>query len=179
MLRFSAISDSSGIALRRRRSRGMSLVEIIITIAVIGILSSLAYAGFGKITDRSRDAVAANLVDTLNKATRNFSYAHWDLFLNPIPGATNDEFMVLRSLQWREPTVDPNQGEQFYKGPYMRPDWNPSASSTTDDWRIQWTGSSWKLLRKGESGTGLKVDFDGADLGTPFVHPANFVPVGA
>ena len=157
----------------------MSLVEIVITIAVIGILSSLAYAGFGKITDRSRDSVASNLVDTLNKATKNFSYAHWDLHLPPVPGGTTDEFQVLRSLQWREPTNSPNLGEQFYKGPYMRPDWNPSVSSNQDDWRIQWTGSSWRLLEKGDPGTGLKVDFDGSDLGTPYLHPANFAPVGA
>ena len=61
----------------------------------------------------------------------------------------------------------------------MRPDWNPSTSDSTEDWRIQWTGSAWKLLKPETQGAGIKVIFDGSDLGTVYVFPDNFTPVGS
>ena len=157
----------------------MSLTEVVITIAVIGIMAAIGVANFGDLTKGSKDTIARNLTETLNKATRNFSHANWDLRFNAVAASAGDEVMVLRSLQWREPDGAANQKEIYYKGPYMRPDWNPDTSSSTDDWRIQWTGSSWKLLLPGTSGAGLKVDFEGNDLGTPFVFPDNFTPVGS
>lgn len=175
----SATTASGATRYRQSRSRGLSLVEVIVTITIIGIIASIAYSGFGKVSDRSKEVIATNLVETLNKATRNFSHANWDLRFNALPASAGDEMMVLRSLQWREPDGAANQQEVFYKGPYMRPDWNPGTSSDTEDWRIQWTGSSWKLLREGDSGAGLKVDFEGGDLGTPYTHPAGFTPVGS
>ncbi|MCB1229608.1 MAG: prepilin-type N-terminal cleavage/methylation domain-containing protein [Verrucomicrobiae bacterium] len=162
-----------------RRVRGFSLVEIIITITVIGIIASIAVGGFGDITGRSKDTIARNLTETLNQATRNFSHANWDLRFNAVANSAGDEIMVLRSLQWREPDGAAYQKEVYYKGPYMRDDWNPDTSSSTDDWRIQWTGSSWKLLLPDEAGAGLKVDFEGRDLGKQFVFPDNFTPVGS
>lgn len=169
---------SSRKGFRRPGSRGLSLVEVIVTIAVLGILASIAYSGLGNIGDRSRDSIATNLVETLNKATRNFSYAQWEMSYPANAGSTADEQAVLRSLQWKEPAGGAYEKELSHKGPFMRPDWNPASSSQEDDWRIQWTGSSWRLLSRGDQGSGLLVDFDGADLGTPYVHPPNFSPVG-
>ena len=163
-----------------RRSRaGFSLMEVITAVATMGIMAAIGISAFGKISDRSRDTVAANLVDTLNKATRNFSHANWDLRFNAVAASAGDEMMVLRSLQWREPDGSANQKEIFYKGPYMRADWNPATSTDTKDWRIQWTGSSWSLLKPGTAGAGLKVNFDATDLGAPYVFPNNFTPVGS
>lgn len=163
----------------RLNSRGFSLVEAVTTIAVMGVLAAIGIATFGDISSRSKDTIAQNLTETLNHATRNFSHANWDMRFNAVATSSGDEMMVLRSLQWREPDGFANQKEIYYKGPYMRADWNPATSSSTDDWRIQWTGSSWKLLKKGTVGAGIKVDFDGADLGTPYAFPPNFTPVGS
>jgi prepilin-type N-terminal cleavage/methylation domain-containing protein len=162
-----------------RSRRAFSLVEVITTVAVLGILAGIGMSTFGDINRRSKDTIAQNLTETLNQATRNFSHANWDLRFNAVAGSSGDEMMVLRSLQWREPDGIANQKEIYYKGPYMRPDWNPDTSSDPNDWRIQWTGSSWKLLRQGEAGAGLKVNFDATDLGTPYTFPANFTPVGS
>lgn len=159
------------------RLRGFSLVEIVVTVAVLGIIASIGIVAVGNVNERSRDTMAKNLAETLNGATRAFSHANWDLRFTASAASAGDEMMVLRSLQYREP--DGAGKEVIYKGPYMRDDWNPSTSSDPNDWRIQWTGSSWKWLGKGEAGAGLKVSMDGTDLGTPYVFPPNFKPVGS
>lgn len=159
--------------------RAMSLVEVMVTVAVLGIIASIGMSTYGDITRKSKDTIADNLVDTLNKATRNFSHANWDLRFNAMPASAGDEMLVLRSLQWREADGAAYQKENFYQGPYMRSDWNPDTSASVEDWRIQWTGSTWRTLHPGEEGAGIKVNFDGTDLGTPFTFPDNFKPVGS
>jgi hypothetical protein len=60
----------------------------------------------------------------------------------------------------------------------MRHDWNPAISSSTGDYRVMWMGNLYKLLPPGTTGTGLKVNFEGTDLGTPFQFPPNFTMAG-
>ena len=163
----------------RKFAKGFTLAEMLGTIAIVGVIAGLAVVGFGNVTGQAKDRIARNLVETLNKGTRNFSHANWDLKFNAVDAVAGDEMMVLRSLQWREPDGDPNQTESIYRGPYVRDDWNPQTSSDIDTWRIQWTGSAWKLLLPGTPGAGLLVDFEGADLGTPYKFPDNFNPVGS
>jgi len=157
--------------------RGISLVEMMITIAVIGIISAIAIPTVGDVLGKSKDVVADNVVQALNKATREFSHSQWDLKLTAIPDNGADELALLRTLQWREPT---HAGSELNpKGPFMRIDWNPSLSTTASDYRIEWTGSAWKLLPPGTAGGGLKVDFEGTDLGSPYIHDDDFTPIGS
>ena len=157
---------------------GFSLVEIVAVVAILGILASVGIGVYGKITTGAQSNVAINLTETLNGATRKYSHANWDLQLTAVNDSTNDEFRILRTLQWREP--DGASDELIPKGPFMPPDWNPTASSSTDDYRIQWTGSLWKLLYPGDTGAGLKVTYDGGSdiLGKNYEFPDDFAPVG-
>ena len=41
-----------------------------VTVAVLGIIASIGIAAVGNVNDRSRDAMAKNLTETLNGATR-------------------------------------------------------------------------------------------------------------
>lgn len=157
-------------------SSGISLVEMIITIAVIGILSAIVVPTIGNVVEGSRRGVAENVITTLNKATREFGHSQWDLRTTPIPTSGGDEMLILRTLQWRDPDLS---GELNPKGPFMRNDWNPATSSLSADYRAEWTGSSWRLLEPGTTGAGLKIDFDGSDLGTPYIHDGAFTPVGS
>ncbi|MEX2578577.1 MAG: type II secretion system protein [Verrucomicrobiales bacterium] len=156
----------------------MSLVELLIVIAVIGILAAIAVPNIGNVVLGSKRGVAENVVETLNKATRQFGHSQWDLRTDPVAGSGEDEMHLLRTLQWREPDAS-SGGELNPKGPFMRPDWSPSTSTSDEDFRAEWTGSSWKLVEPDETGVGLKLVFDGSDLGKPFVHPADFVPAGS
>lgn len=160
----------------RHTSQAFSLVEVLITIAVIGVLAAIAVPSIGKVVEGSRRGVAENVVQTLNKATREFSHSQWDLRTAPAASSGGDEMLILRTLQWRDPDTS---GELNPKGPFMKNDWNPTTSSNTDDYRAEWTGSAWKLVEPGTAGAGLKIIFDGSDLGTPYVHDSSFTPIGS
>ncbi len=61
----------------------------------------------------------------------------------------------------------------------MHARWNPVASSNTQDYRFKWKGTLFILLPPGTAGTGLKVDFNAGDMGTPYSHPADFTMAGS
>lgn len=159
-----------------QRSSAFSLVEMVSTIAVIGILTAIAVPSIGKIVGGSRKGVAENVVQTLNKATRQFGHSQWDLRTTANAASGGDELLLLRTLQWRDPNPS---GELNPSGPFMKPDWNPTTSTSSEDYRAEWTGSSWRLVEPGTAGAGLKIIFDGSDLGTPYVHGTGFTPVGS
>lgn len=159
-----------------RHQSAFSLVEVVITIAVIGILASIAIPAIGNVVEGSRRGVAENVVQTLNKATREFSHSQYDLRTTPVTTSGGDEVLILRTLQWRDPDLS---GELNPKGPFMKNDWNPSRSRNDDHYRAEWTGSTWRLLEPGEAGAGIRIVFDGSDLGTPYVHDSAFTPIGS
>ncbi|MDF1862457.1 MAG: prepilin-type N-terminal cleavage/methylation domain-containing protein [Verrucomicrobiales bacterium] len=157
-------------------ARAFSMVEIMITIAVIGILAAIAVPSIGNVVEGSRRSVAENVIAGLNKATREFSHSQWDLRSTPVLTSGDDEMLMLRTLQWRDPDLS---GELNPKGPFMRTDWNPATSTSNQDYRAMWSGSTWQLIEPGTDGAGLKIDFDGSDLGTPYTHDGAFKPVGS
>ena len=55
-----------------RGSRGFTLIELLVVIAIIGVLASIAMAGFSIATMRGREAAAISTLDTINKA--QFAY---------------------------------------------------------------------------------------------------------
>lgn len=157
---------------QKSKLHAFSLVEVIVMVAVVGILSGIAIGSVGKITKASKETVAQNLVETLNNATKEFGHAQYVLVSDGENTNSTDEVDILRTLQWKDPGI-----ELGIAGPFMRGDWIPASSSSNDDYRAVWAGSFWKLARPGEAGAGLKVDFEAKDLGTTFNHPSDFTPV--
>lgn len=157
-----------------RSKSGFSLVEMIVVIAVLGIIAGIAVSSFGGLLEKSSDGVAGNVVSTLNKATREYSHSNADLIYEAFAASAADELIVLRALQYKSPSDSIGLNELNPKGPFMRPDWQPTTSNLNSDYRITWTGSAWKLLKPGVTGTGLKLVFDGSDLGVYVIFPPNF-----
>lgn len=151
--------------------KGFSLTEIVVTIAIIGILSAVALPALNRARLGSQRGVAENLTQELNNASKKYGYAVSELRLTPVNGSAADELAILRTLQFRDP-VTPSVG-----APYMRNDWNPVPSSNHEDFRLVWQGTTWTLLEPGTAGTGLRVDFTASDVGTPFVFPPGFLPL--
>ena len=163
---------SDKCAVRNFCLKGFSLIEVLTTIAIVGVLSAIAMNVYEGTVEKSQETIADNLVETLNTSLSEFSHALWDIRTTKNDGSSDDEFLVLRSLQYDDPNdLIPGQ-------PFMRPDWNPLASGNTDDYRLLWTGRMFKLARPGESGTGLKVTFDGTDLGTMYEFANGYQVIG-
>ncbi len=159
-------------AATRQDKSGFSLVEVVVSIAVMGVIASVAVVAIGRVTTASREAVAQNVVAKLNNATKEFGHAQWELYSGVEDNSADDERHLLQTLQWQDPSI-----EIGVAGPFMRTDWIPQSSDQPDDYRIIWTGSYWRLAVPGENGVGLKVDFESRDMATHYIHPDDFQPV--
>jgi prepilin-type N-terminal cleavage/methylation domain-containing protein len=155
---------------RQRLRAGFSMAEMVTAIAILGILATVCIYSYTGIQLTAKKAIAQNSLETLNQAIHRFNEANYEIYYNGPAGIT--EMQILRTLQYRNPS-NPATGS-----PYIRGDWNPVITSSTTEYRIVWTGTLYKLLEPGTSGKGLKVDFTGADLGTPYVFPPNFSLAG-
>jgi type II secretory pathway pseudopilin PulG len=151
----------------------MSLVEILVSISIIAILSMLAIPTYKSFFTGSKDALASSLLETLNTAIHRFNEGNYEM--NVAAGTDSSasvELSIVRTLQYRNP-LNPKVGS-----PYVHPRWNPAASSNSSDYRIKWKGTLFVLLAPGAAGSGLKVDFEAGDMGTPYAHPADFTMAG-
>jgi prepilin-type N-terminal cleavage/methylation domain-containing protein len=158
----------------RTTPRGMSMVEILVSIAIVAILTTLAIPTYMGYFSSSKTTIAGSLLETLNTAVHRFNEGNYELVVTPgMDTQAQVELAVLRTLQYRNP-LNPKVGS-----PYIHTRWNPVASSDTADYRLQWKGTLFVLLAPGTAGTGLKVDFKSADLGTPYVFPSDFTMAGS
>lgn len=148
---------------------GLSLVDMIITVTIVGIMAAVAVTGYKGFVENSSAAVAKNTVETLNYAISKYIQIDgtklYDLTANN--ASSDDEMKVLYNLQYD----DGSPGK-----PYMRPDYSPSTSSSTEDYRAIWNGSTYELKVPGEAGAGLKIELSGKDFGRINVIPADFTP---
>jgi len=152
----------------------MSLVEILVSISIIAILSMIAIPTYMSYFTSSKDTLASSLLETLNTAVHRFNEGNYEL--NVAAGTDSSasvELSIVRTLQYRNP-LNPKVGS-----PYVHPRWNPVASSNSSDHRIKWKGTLFVLLTPGTAGSGLKVDFNAGDMGTPYTFPADFTMAGS
>lgn len=148
------------------------MAELLITVAVIGILASVGITSFTGVREGAQLGIAREVLSNLNRAIADYSQINWEIDVDP-KADESDEVWILQSLQWRDPS-DPSMGS-----PYMNPGWDAEVSSDTEDYRIQWDGVTFELISPGTAGTGLRVNFEGgSDMGIPVAHPDGFYPVG-
>ena len=152
---------------------GFSLPEIMVTIAIVAVLAGIALATFGNVNDATRKAQAENITAQLNNSLKGFGQSNWDIRTTKDDAATTDEFKVLRSLQYKPAA---SSGRFDSGAPYYPPTWNPTASSSSSDYRVRWNGLNFQLLPPGTAGTGLLLRFDASDQGAPYSFPSNFTP---
>ncbi|MCE9519826.1 MAG: prepilin-type N-terminal cleavage/methylation domain-containing protein [Verrucomicrobia bacterium] len=154
--------------------RGMSLVELLISISIVAILLKVALTSFTSYFGASQDTVASSLLETVNTAVHRFNECNYELNVPPVSDIyATTELAIIRTLQYRNP-LNPKVGS-----PYINKRWNPVASSSTSDFRLQWKGTLFILLAPATEGTGLKVDFKTAVMGTPYTYTQGYTMAGS
>ncbi len=151
--------------------KGFSIMEIVVVVAIAGVLSAIAVAAYSNILDSSRERVGAEVMETLNSGLKKFSQINYQITLAADDATSDDEFLVLRTLQWRD-SNDPSPGS-----PFVKPNYNPVESSDDSDYRLRWNGKLFVIIPKGTAGTGLKLNFQGDDYGTDYDFPDGYTPL--
>ena len=155
----------------RTLRQAFSLAEIVVVVAIIGTLSAVAIANFSGLNNASRDTYAKELLERVNNAVHRFNDSNYQLKAHVVTDGS-DASWIIQTLQYRKP-VNPAVGS-----PYLANNWTPATSQSTSDYRLVWTGKLFKLLNPGDSGVGVKVDFDGGSLSTPYTFPSDFTMAG-
>jgi type II secretory pathway pseudopilin PulG len=147
---------------------------VLVTVVIIGVLAALAVPIYSNINTSSREVVATDHLEHMNKAVTRFSQNCWKIPTAAAAGDTADEFTVLRSLQYHFPP------DQFRPGsPFFDPRYNPGVSSSSADYRIRWNGNSFELLKPGVGGSGLHYAGPGDYAASPYSFPSGYKPAGA
>lgn len=156
------------------RRTGFSLSEMIITIAILGILTGIVIVMMQGSFSASQETLAQNRVEMLNSALHVWSTANREMSFIRRDESTADEMVVLRDLQYRNPDED----KAALGSPFVPPEYNPKTTSSTQEYRIRWNGRTYELLKPGQSGSGFLMVFDGSDFTEPFKFPPNYQSSG-
>lgn len=154
--------------------RGFSMSEMVMVICILSVLAGITVQTFNQFLSGSKDALAESRQETLNQALSRFAQQNYELLFDARSGSISDEMLILRTLQYR----DPNSKRAQPGSPYVDPRYNPVTSSDTSVHRLRWTGRMFELLKPGQSGTGILMNFEGTDFTTAFVFPPNFQTAG-
>ena len=153
--------------------RGFSLVEIIVTVAILAVITSVAIKYFGGTLGASRSVVAEDVMTAINNGLKKHSQVNYAFNLPANDESGDDEIAIVRSLQWRDPyNLVPG-------APFIPGNWNPVESSNIEAYRLRWNGELFHVLEPGTAGSGIKVEFDASDYSLNYTFPDDFVPVGA
>ncbi|HEY8899537.1 MAG TPA: prepilin-type N-terminal cleavage/methylation domain-containing protein [Chthoniobacterales bacterium] len=159
----------------RSRLRAFSLPEMVVVIALIGILAAIAIQGFSGTSTAARETVARDNLQLLNRGLLHFNQTNWDVVLNRNDSSTADELAILRTLQWRNP--DPST-PGAPGAPYVPQNFSDTTSSSTDDYRIQWNGYAFELIRPGTVGMGLLTGERNPGSASSYSFPSDYQPLG-
>ncbi len=153
---------------------GFSLPEMLVVIAVIGILASILVPIVSNVQSGSKSSVAQSQMNILNQAVMKFNEINWELVLGPDPDPSNvdEELAIAHSLQYR--TTDASSSS----GPFLSQSLDLPTSSDTSKHRAQWNGRMFQIIDIGTAGTGLDL-LSIRDSGTNYVFPSGYEPVGA
>jgi len=154
--------------------RGFSMSEMVMVICILSVLAGITVQTFSQFLGGSKDALAESRQETLNQALSRFAQQNYELLFDARNESVSDELVILRTLQYRDPNINRAQPGS----PYVDPRYNPVSSSDTSVHRLRWSGRMFELLKPGQSGTGVLMNFEGTDFTTAFDFPPNFQTAG-
>jgi len=154
------------------RRCGFTVPELVATVAIIGILTSIAVASYAGLHGMAREGVARDSLALLNRAVLHFNQTCWEIPTAANNGSASDELIVLRALQWRDSRPD----EAAPGSSYISMQFNDATSSSRDDYRIRWNGHAFELLAPGTTGVGLKTGTMQAESPSNYTFPEGYSP---
>jgi len=131
-----------------RGRSGYSLSELLILVAIIGILASIVIPQIGGISSTVREEVGIDAMNLLNRGVLHQVQAVGTIDV-AVSSGSDDELAVLALLKTRDTGVPGS--------PFIPSTFSGVGSSSTDSVRIIWTGHFFKLLPEGSAGTGIVV----------------------
>jgi type IV pilus assembly protein PilA len=92
----------------RRRARGFTLIELMVVVAIVGVLATLVVVGYRKMVNSSRVSEATHMVqairlaqETFRAETGNYSNPGWaNLCPHNVPQATPPVAQVVGKMVW-------------------------------------------------------------------------------
>ena len=131
-------------------SAGYSLAEILVVIAVIGILAGITIVGISGTREAAGLSVAEGNLNMINGAVTAMNNTGQEIILSPSPGAT-DELEVLSALQYRD-ALNPVPGS-----PFLPANLQFITTSATNRNRAIWNGRYFQLVSEGVAATGIDL----------------------
>ena len=158
-------------ALESRLRKAISLAEVLVVIAVLGVMAAVAIPAIDHVLSGSTASTAQKNLNFLNGAVLAFNQSNWELVLNPSMGS-DDELLIFKSLCYRHPTT-PAPGS-----PYLPATASYHATSANDTYRAEWNGRMFQIVEPGSTGAGINllqlVDGPTSEM----VYATNYQPVG-
>lgn len=125
---------------------GVTLSELLITIAIIGILAGIAISNFNSVVPSARHETAFDLMNFLNRGVQHYNQVNSEITI-ATAADTSDEFAVLTLLKTRDQAAPGS--------PYIPSEFTAISSSDTEVVRMYWTGRYFKAIPEGTTGTGI------------------------
>lgn len=131
--------------------RGLSLLEVLISIGVIGILSAIAIPVISGTDQAARGEVANQIVTGINRALSTYRQCGSEITINANHGSAADESSVMSLLTTADSGI---VGSPFLVGT----SWPSVESNDNQTYRVQWNGRFFVVVPPGTNGTGLRVN---------------------
>jgi prepilin-type N-terminal cleavage/methylation domain-containing protein len=131
--------------------RGFSLMEVLVTISVIGILSAIAIPAISGTDKAARGEAANQIVTGINRAISTYRQCGSEITINANSSSGADEASVMALLTTADAGV---VGSPFLVGT----SWPSVESSDSQTYRVQWNGRFFVVVPRGSNGTGLIVN---------------------
>jgi type II secretory pathway pseudopilin PulG len=147
------------------------MVEMVTVISIIGVIAAIAVGSMSDMSTDSKTVLATNRQEMLNTALNQMAMCGRQVSNAPQLTSSRDEELIVMTLQMRD--------ENLVGSPFVIPNYLPKSSSDITTYRLRFTGQRFELLIPPQQGTGLKIEFDGSDMGPARVFPSSFRPFGS
>lgn len=134
----------------RWRSRvGFTLAELLITIAIIGVLAGIGITQFRNILPAVRSETTIDSANFLNRGVQHYNQVNSEISI-AAASDTSDEMAVMALLKTRAAALPGS--------PYIPPEFSSIPSSDIDKIRLYWTGRFFRIIPEGAAGAGIIVN---------------------